>query len=619
MVDKQEFNAESGNSAGEQLNSVSKRLNDVMGLLRTQRDTLRQKGINLPTGAMDSLRVLRKRLDTLLQTVQDSQQELISLRALADTSALINSGQKVDDVLNQVMDTVIALTKAERGYIMLKNSETGILEPEVARGMDASNVDSAEGMIVSRTIVNRVVESGTPILTDNASMDERYQSQESVAGFKLRSILAVPLKARDHVIGVVYCDNRFMSGLFKQHEMDVLTSFASQAAVAIENATLFESVRQRLAEVTEIQNRMTNLFDSVASGIITIDANGRILVANETAQTITHQEDLEGKLLKDVLPLNGNFYNQLNEVRTQGIQHTSDYELVIDDKPHTWTVIASPLRGENGTQGVALVIDDLTEQRQSEMQIRETRRYVPPALIDNLKGMDINAVVSEEREITALFADIRGFTTFSEKLQPDQLMNIINKYLSLASDAISFGEGIVDKYMGDAVTGLFNTQLNPQADHAARAVQTALHLVHDMNGMHLNMREDGLDNEIVFYGLGVHTGQAVLGNVGGKDRKEFSALGEAMDICKYLQEQAGAGEVVISEYTYSQVRDHFECEEVRELARPKAGYEHIRCYKVVKTLQAIILDPELASLKAEMADLMEEFGDLSDLVADLDD
>jgi adenylate cyclase len=192
------------------------------------------------------------------------------------------------------------------------------------------------------------------------------------------------------------------------------------------------------------------------------------------------------------------------------------------------------------------------------------------------------------------------------------LMNIINKYLSLASDAISFGEGIVDKYMGDAVTGLFNTQLNPQDDHAARAIQTALHLVHDMLGMHLTMESDGLANEIVFYGIGVHTGPAVLGNVGGKDRKEFSALGEAMDICKYLQEQAGAGEVVISEYTYNQVQDDFECQPVLELARPKAGYEHIKCYKVVKPKRAVILDPELRGL-------LDELGDLSDLVADLDD
>ena len=67
-----------------------------------------------------------------------------------------------------------------------------------------------------------------------------------------------------------------------------------------------------------------------------------------------------------------------------------------------------------------------------------------------------------------LFADVRGFTTFSEQLEPERLMEIINKYMSVASDAINLFEGVVDKYMGDAVTGLFNTPLNPQADHALR-------------------------------------------------------------------------------------------------------------------------------------------------------
>jgi adenylate cyclase len=612
MVDKLEPNAESVNGAVEQLNSVTKRVNDVMGILRTQRDTLRQKNINLPSGALDSLRILKKAMESLVHSVENGRQELTSLRALAETSALINSGQKVADVLNQVMDTVIALTGAERGYIMLRNADTGEFEPEVARGMDASNLDGTEGMIVSRTIVNKVAETGEAILTDNASTDIRYQGQESVAGFKLRSILAVPLKSRNHVIGVVYCDNRFAVGLFKQHALDVLTSFANQAAVAIENATLFESVRLRLAEITEIQNRMDALFDSVTSGIITTDERGKIIIANEAAETITHQTDIEGKLLSEVLPpMDISFYAMLDDVRKNGTEHTNDYELVVGSHSRSWTVIATPLRGDNGTQGVAVVIEDLTEQRKGEMQIRETRRYVPPALIDSLKGMDINEVGSEEREITALFADIRGFTSFSEKLQPDVLMNIINKYLSLASDAIAFGEGIVDKYMGDAVTGLFNTQLNPQDDHAARAIQTALHLVHDMLGMHMNMESDGASNEIAFFGLGVHTGPAVLGNVGGKDRKEFSALGEAMDICKFLQEQAGPGEVVISDYTYNRVQDNFECVPV-EISRPKAGYEDIKCYRVVKPTRAVILDPELR-------DLLDELGDLSDLVADLDD
>ncbi|MEL7235409.1 MAG: GAF domain-containing protein, partial [Chloroflexota bacterium] len=118
------------------------------------------------------------------------------LRALADTTALIASTLDVDEVLNQVMDTVVRLTGAERGYIVLKNKETGEMEFRVARGMAQEQLDQSE-FIVSRTIVNRVTETAKPVLTDNASADPRFQEQKSIVGFALRSILAVPLTSRD--------------------------------------------------------------------------------------------------------------------------------------------------------------------------------------------------------------------------------------------------------------------------------------------------------------------------------------------------------------------------------------------------------------------------------------
>ena len=238
----------------------------------------------------------------------------------------------------------------------------------------------------------------------------------------------------------------------------------------------------------------------------------------------------------------------------------------------------------------------ITEQKKSETQITEARRYLPVALVESMRGVDMSEVKIEERQISAMFADVRGFTTFSERLEPEELMTVINKYLSLASDSINLFEGIVDKYMGDAVTGLFNTQLNPQTDHPQRAIQAAMQLVMDLHAMHEVLPE----SERLFYGIGIHSGDAVLGNVGGKDRREFSALGEATDICKYLQEQAGPGEIIISEAVYDMVRDTFICEPA-EVKRPKKGYEHINCFSVKrrKTGTSLFVDEELLALLAD--------------------
>jgi PAS domain S-box-containing protein len=597
MPDNQTEQENSSNSAAI-LRELNKRLNDVIDLLRVQRDTLRDRGVNLPSGSLDSLRTLKKRLEILTRSITESQQELRSLRALAKTTALINSSQNSDEVLNEVMDTVIALTGAERGYIMLKNEATSELEYRVARGMDQETL-SADSMIVSKTIVNNVADTGESVLSDNASQDERYQGQHSIVNFQLRSILAVPLKVRNEVIGVVYCDNRFLQGLFKQTELEVLTAFANQAAVAIENARLFEATQARIQEVSAIKDRMDNLFTSIANGVLTIDKNGQVLISNATMQAIAHQETtMIGKALSDVMPVMPEIFHQVVQlVQETGEQHTLDIELDIAGETCFWTMIASPLRDDNGIQGVAMVIDDITQQKRSDSQLKETKVYLPSALVDSMGSIDIEKIESEEREISAMFADVRGFTTFSESLDPQELMRVINKYLTIASDSISLFEGIVDKYMGDAVTGLFNTQLNPQPDHANRAIQAAMQLVLDLHAMHEILPE----GERLFYGIGVHSGPAVLGNTGGKGRREFSALGEAPDICKYLQEQAGPGEVIISEDTARMVSNQWDCEPT-PVKRYKKGYEQINCYRVIrrkKGATSAFIDEELLALLAD--------------------
>lgn len=561
--------------AAQQLRAIASQLNDVLNLLRAQRDMLRKRGVNLPSGAMDNLRVLKQRLEALTKAVVDNQMELRSLRELAKTTALINSSQKTGEVLNQVMDTVIQLTGAERGYIVLKNRNTGDLEFRVARGMEQSTLDNSQGMIISKTVVNKVADSGEAVLTDNASQDERYQEQESIVGFALRSILAVPLKVQDEVIGVVYCDNRFVAGLFQQHELEVLTAFANQAAVAIQNARLFEAVRTNIMEVTELRDRMRNLFNSIASGVIAVDGQDQVLVSNDAAEQITASPQMEGRALSDVMQaIAAEIQRLVSTVREQQEQSRAfDFTPTIDNQPRDWTLKASPLAGNGSSQGVVMVIDDVTEQKKQQSQIVEALRYLPRELAD----VNMADVPIEERTITAMFADVRGFTSFSEKLEPGEVMRIINLYLSHASDAIILYEGIVEKYMGDAVTALFNTQLNEQADHVERAIQTAFHLQKDVQDSVLKTQDEHL-----FYGIGIHTGPALLGNIGGQRRREFMAVGEAPDICKYLQEQAGGGEIVVSAETLELVKDLYLYAPLTEIKRPKEGYEHIQCYRIIQ-------------------------------------
>lgn len=172
------------------------------------------------------------------------------LAALYEVSSQLGASLNLSDVLNQVMDAIIKLTGAERGFLMLFDEESGRLKTKAARNVDQETIDEQTRQI-SRTVVERVVASGEGVLTDNAQEDERFSMQQSVVGFQLRSIMCAPLRSRGGVIGAVYVDNRLFSNLFEQGDLDLLVAFANQAAMAIENARLFTQTDQALARRVE--------------------------------------------------------------------------------------------------------------------------------------------------------------------------------------------------------------------------------------------------------------------------------------------------------------------------------------------------------------------------------
>lgn len=173
-------------------------------------------------------------------------------QALYNVSRLIGSSLDLQTVLDQVMDAIIHLTAAERGFLMLRDDDGG-LTVKAARNLDQQTLGS-ENFKFSRTITNEVLDGGKAVVTTDAAGDPRFANQASIIGQAIRSIMATPLRARGNVIGVVYVDNRMMAGLFNEDDLAALDTFAGQAAVAIDNARLFSETDQELAaRVEELQ------------------------------------------------------------------------------------------------------------------------------------------------------------------------------------------------------------------------------------------------------------------------------------------------------------------------------------------------------------------------------
>ncbi len=526
---------------------------DLLIALRNQRDTLKQRGMSLPRGVLAGLKDVQTQLDQLARQ-SGATNELTHLRALAETTALVNSSLDPNTVLSKVIDTVIDLTGAERGYIVLRDEETGRMEFRIARNVDRQTIDEGD-LIFSRSIVSEVAETGHPVLTTDALSDPDWNASESVLIHALRSVLCVPMIVKDEVTGVVYVDNRIKNAAFGEGQLRLLSDFANQAAIALENARLFDRVHTALAEVTEFKELIDNVFASITSGVITTEDIDIVSIFNMAAERIliTPGDQVIGQLLEESLPHIHHYVRDLLEA----VYH-DDWQETVEIDPElpergavNLSLKLTPLKNQDTTEGVTIVVDDLTEIKKRDSKLKAVRRYLPPAMVDNIQSLDGLALGGERRFITVFFVESRPFHSFANDIRPQELMEQLNLYLTAGAEAIHQTTGVIDKFMGNEIMGLFNTQLNPSDDHSWRAVQAALKMADDYSVL---SQQDGAT--LPYYRIGIHTGIATLGNVGSSTRREFTAIGDTVNLCKRLQENAKPGQIIISVETYEHCAEY---------------------------------------------------------------
>src|SRR4030095_2205057 len=154
-----------------------------------------------------------------------------------------------------------------------------------------------------------------------------------------------------------------------------------------------------------------------------------------------------------------------------------------------WRLNLSPLKDAGQkTQGVAIVLDDMTEQKKLEAQRGLLRRMVSPAVLDQIDPNSLQ-IGGKKVFITVLFADIRSFTAYSEKHSPEEVVAFLTRDRAAAADAVLANEGTVDKFLGDAVMAWYNAPL-PQPDHTLRAVKTALAIRDAVAALHTEMPKE---------------------------------------------------------------------------------------------------------------------------------
>lgn len=518
-----------------------------------------------------AFRGIRKSIEAL----EDERQ---SFHALVTTVRIINSSLERGRVLDTAMDTIIALTGAERGFLMLREDD-GRLRIQVARDWERTTVDSSE-LAVSQTVINRVVTEGMPILTTNAQEDPRFSGQDSIMAFALRSIMCVPLVLKQKLIGVIYVDNRIRENIFTSIDLNALQAFANMAAVAIENARLFDSLRRMLDEVTALKNLMDSVFQSMTAGLLTIDIDNTILLANPAAGSILHcdHDSLAGKNLMDALPF---LHAQLSPFLLKTFEERNaltglEIQLRVHEERDQYLRLSiSPLFSQDHkVQGMALLLEDETETQRLQAQRRLFERMVAPAVIRQINPDALN-LAGRRVVLTTLFADVRGFSSFSESNPPEHLFAVLNAHLRIAVDEILREEGTIDKFQGDAIMAWFNAPLS-QGDHPVRAIRAALGIMRGLDAYH---QTDQMQEKLMM-GIGIHTGEAALGLVGTEKRMEYTAIGDSVNIAKRLQENALPGQILISDRLFRLVKDEIMVKRL-DTAQLKGRQHPVDVYEVV--------------------------------------
>lgn len=227
---------------------------------------------------------------------------------------------------------------------------------------------------------------------------------------------------------------------------------------------------------------------------------------------------------------------------------------------------------------IAIVTVDLVNERKAKRKVADAfGRYVSPDILKRIMDQSIE-LGGERREVTILFSDIRGFTSISERLTPEDLVDFLNSYFTKVTRIIMERHGLVDKFIGDAIMAFWNAPLD-DAGHAAHAVEAALAMrdaLEDIRAEH-GERYPRLD-----VGIGINTGNAILGNIGSIERLSYTAIGDSVNLASRLEgltKEYGV-HILISENTKRELKGGFVLRQL-DRVKVKGKKEPVTIYEVV--------------------------------------
>jgi adenylate cyclase len=557
---------------------------------------------------------------------------------LEATRSLASSSLDLESTLKRVMDSAKKLMNADRSTLWLLDEHTKELWAKIPQP-DGSLRELR--VPVGKGYVGKTAQTGKPLnipfdLYDDAD-SEVSREVDQKNGYRTCSLLCMPIfNAEGELIGVTQLVNKRKQGDFSAYnpldwpnppecwkasfnhsDREFMEAFNIQAGVALQNAKLFEKVKQQYetiqqqyAQIQQQEQLQRDILRSLSNGVFSTDAAGRITAANLSANRLlglSEENCLEGQSILDVIQLKGGeFPTWFQAALAAGDdksrqQYYPDQTLVSVSgcESHSVHLSINSIACASDTQnvgGVLVVMDDISDEKRIKNMMY---RYMTQELAEQLLQSGNANLGGDRKEVSLLFSDIRGYTKLVESMQAQQVVSMLNEYFSAMVEPIFKYKGTLDKYIGDAIMGVFGSPL-PLSDHPWRAVQTALEMRSSL--VEFNARRLADQKEPIRIGIGIHSGEAISGNIGHARRMEFTVIGDDVNLASRLEgtTKMYGCDIAISGSTYQCCADLLWVREL-DMVRVKGRHQPVSIYELV----GLRTDP-ISATKQRVIELYEQ-------------
>ena len=504
-------------------------------------------------------------LSSLDKKSNDLNLKLLEQQTLFDISVAISSVLDIDKLGEDILWRSVGVLNASKGIIATASENSPILNISSSFNWDADSVLLSRKLKIFKEIESSQL--GTILVSGQKSTLQKKLEEEH--------IIVAPLRTKNNILGyMILCNKESRSGIeeFNQTDLELLTALCNQAAVAIDNARLFK-------DITESKQFNESVLGSIATGVITLNELGEVDSINKAGRKILKMEE------KNILGNHYMFLFEKDDEILDLIQKTELNEEIQTELNISFLTVSEDTRinasvspradPEGGVQGLVLAIEDISDVS----RVKNTfKRYVSKQVVDEILDDDTKLNLGgEEREITVLFSDIRGFTAMAESMDPESVVSTLNEHFSAMIDIVFKHNGTLDKIVGDQLMIVFGAPIAHQ-DDTERAISTAQEMQKTIK--HINKDRIKRKEDSVHIGIGINKGPAVSGNIGSRDRMDYTIIGDAVNLGARLCSAAGPDEILISKTVYCAVKDKISCKELEPI-NVKGKKEKIPVYRVL--------------------------------------